>query len=335
MVMRGFLRVGGVILFTAMVAVVVIYLVFEPRMRPASTEPVASSPERIERGRYLFNTVLGCSICHSERNDSIFGAPPVPPIGAGRVCVAAGVAVAGLDEEQGFPGTVCFRNITSDPTGTGDWSDGELMRAIREGVNRDGKAMFPTMPYFLYRNLSDADAKSIVTFLRELAPVMHSQPPADIDFPVDFFIKMMPEPLPEPVPHPDTSDTVAYGKYLAMVARCGFCHTPRDPRSRRPLEGLDYTGGAKFLSYGGTVAYSPNLTPHPDGLGDMSRAEFIELFIRHRQPVQVAPEDNSLMPWANYAWMRAQDLGAIYDFLQSLPAVPMSVRDGDGDVRLD
>jgi len=154
-------------------------------------------------------------------------------------------------------------------------------------------------------------------------------------FPVDFFIKLMPEPLRDPVPHPDTSDTIAYGEYLANVGRCGFCHTPRDPRSRRPLEGLDYTGGAKFLSYGGEVAYSPNLTSHSDGLDDTSRAEFIELFTRHRDPVVVEPADNSLMPWANYAWMRAQDLGAIYDFLQSLPALPMSVREGDEIGRQD
>jgi hypothetical protein len=48
------------------------------------------------------------------------------------------------------------------------WSDGELMRAIREGISKDGSGLFPLMPYRDYASLSDEDTRAIVAFLRTL-----------------------------------------------------------------------------------------------------------------------------------------------------------------------
>ncbi len=61
--------------------------------------------------------------------------------------------------EMGLPGTVVASNITPDPeTGIGAWTDGEKLRALREGIGRDGRVLFPMMPYTDYRNLCDEDA---------------------------------------------------------------------------------------------------------------------------------------------------------------------------------
>ena len=58
----------------------------------------------------------------------------------------------------GLPGAVTAPNLTPDSeTGLGRWSDDEIGRAIREGVDRDGNALFPLMPYERYRSFSDED----------------------------------------------------------------------------------------------------------------------------------------------------------------------------------
>ena len=68
-------------------------------------------------------------------------------------------------------------NITPDrETGIGTWTDGEKIRAIREGIHKDGSALFPMMPYAEYRNMSDDDVQSLVAYLNSLPPVRHESP---------------------------------------------------------------------------------------------------------------------------------------------------------------
>ena len=55
-------------------------------------------------------------------------------------------------------------------TGIGNWTDGEVIRAIREGVSRDGQALFPLMPYAGFRHMSDEDVYALVAYLRTLPP---------------------------------------------------------------------------------------------------------------------------------------------------------------------
>ena len=109
--------------------------------QPATAPPLAikveMTPERIERGRYLFQYVADCDGCHSERDFSRFGGP----------IVESGRGKGGLfPPELGLPGTIAAANITPDQeTGIGAWTDGEKIRAIREGVDRDGRTLFPMM----------------------------------------------------------------------------------------------------------------------------------------------------------------------------------------------
>src|ERR1051325_6974170 len=107
-----------------------------PKQRPPSTEKIPLDAARIERGRYLVLHVTDCLGCHSDHHFDRFGMP----IKAG----TEGQGGFAFDEKLGVPGVVCAQNITSDPeSGLGRWTDGEVLRAIREGVDRNGKALFP------------------------------------------------------------------------------------------------------------------------------------------------------------------------------------------------
>ena len=123
-------------------------------MQPPSTRKVVSTPDRLARGKYLFMHVANCADCHSDVHFDRFATP----------IKEGGLAVGRpWPAELGLPGTFYSPNITSDPeTGVGAWTDGELSRAIREGIGRDGRVLFPLMPYGEFRNMSDDDTDSIV-----------------------------------------------------------------------------------------------------------------------------------------------------------------------------
>lgn len=63
-------------------------------------------------------------------------------------------------------------NLTPDEiTGLGSWSPAAIGAAIREGIDRDGAPLCPTMPRFSPADLGDEDLASIVAHLRSLAPL--------------------------------------------------------------------------------------------------------------------------------------------------------------------
>lgn len=295
-----------------------------PRAQAPADLRVALTPERIERGRYLVVNVLQCVDCHSVRDWTRYGGPPLPPIGAGRPCLDRTTPTAGVNVGQEyFPGVLCIRNITPDPeTGIGAWSDGEIIRAVRDGVGRDGRGLFPIMPYFVYRDLSDEDVQAVVAYLRSMPAVRSPQPPQrQIDFPLNLLVRLWPQPVAGPVVAPDPSDRIAYGEYLAKIARCEFCHTPRKPSSLETFPGRRFAGGMPFFLGRERVMYPMNLTPHASGLGLWSRAEFIARFRLHGEARPVEPHENTLMNWSAFAGMTDEDLGALYDFFRTLPPV--------------
>lgn len=320
-----------ILLYLLVVLVIVIGCVwfyvnsFMPRQRPPEDVRVAITPELLERGTYLVEHVLLCNDCHSERDWTIYGGPPKPPYGAGRECMTRDTQSIGVRVSEGqgnFPGVLCIRNITPDvESGIGGWTDGEIIRSMREGVDHEGLGLFPIMPYFIYRNISDQDAAAVVAYMRNLPAVRAERPERAIDFPMSMLIQLFPEPLDGPVAHPSENDPVDYGEYLATVARCEFCHTPRKSQGKEGIPGLRFAGGVPFV-LGDKETPSRNLTPHPDGLGAWTKEAFIARFKQFSEPAPVATlEDNTLMNWSAYSGMTETDLGAIYDFLRSLPPV--------------
>jgi len=159
---------------------------------------------------------------------------------------------------DGVPGFVQAQNITSDPeTGIGKWTDGEVLRAMREGVKNDGSALFPMMPYPQFAIYDDEDANAIVAYLRTLKPVRHEIRPRSLSFPVNLLIKFAPQPLEGPMKKP--TEHLAYGKYLSTVAGCVICHTPMDDHGQR-IEAREFGGGWEMKS-GDMRVITSNITP--------------------------------------------------------------------------
>lgn len=315
--MKAFFRVLA-ILVLAVVALALIagsWLMWrKPAQRPAPELTVEATPERIARGKYLVRHVGICLDCHSERK--VAWGLPVNLQNEG----AKGYV---WDERSHFPGRVAAANLTPDlETGLGVWSDGEIIRAIREGVDRNGNALFPIMPYGHYKNMSDDDAKAIIAYLRTLKPIRYERPEKDLDMPLPFVEKFVPAPLTAPVVAPDPSDHIAYGRYMTTIAACSECHTPKDDRGQ-PIPGMEFAGGYEMHTPYFRVV-TANITPHPDTfMGQATKEAFIARFRAFAnfttETAPAAPEGrNTLMPWIAYSGMTDEDLGAIYDYLKTL-----------------
>jgi cytochrome c2 len=295
---------------------------FLPRMRLAPDFRIEANPQVLARGEYLVKHVMLCNDCHSERDWTLYSGPAIPPLGAGRPCMDENTKAVGINFGMGgFPGRLCIRNITPDvATGIGGWTDGEVVRAIREGVSRDGEALFPIMPWFMYKHLSDEDVAAVIAYMRAQPAVKSFRPDRQLDFPLNIIFRFYPEPLDGPVATPPRSDTVAYGRYLTKIARCEFCHTVRASRGElEPSSDRLLSGGVPF-TMGTRTQYSMNLTRHATGLGSWTKEQFIARFRLTPTPFPIATEEeNTEMDWAAFSGMTDADLGAIWDYLQSLP----------------
>ncbi len=289
--------------------------------RPAQVEPVSikvpMTPERIARGKFIFDNLADCGGCHSQRDFSKV-AGPVVPSGEGRGNLLS-------DFLKGLPGTVAAPNITNDPdTGIGLWSDGEKIRAIRDGVDNTGRALFPMMPYPSYRKMSDEDVQSVVAYMNSLPPLKNRLPATKLNFPVGLFIKFVPQPAGA-VPPPDRADSVKYGEYLAAIGSCGDCHTPID--NGRPVAAKTLAGGRVFATTAGTVV-SANITPDMEtGIGKWSEEYFQKKFYDYKEyaangpPPLPGPQAFTLMPWLGLSQLPPSDLSAMYAFLRTVKPV--------------
>jgi mono/diheme cytochrome c family protein len=288
----------------------------KPAQRPAPAEKIEATPERLARGKYLFHHAADCAGCHSEHTLA-YGLP----VKADRV----GVGGFTWDASMGFPGVLAAANITPDPvTGIGNWTDGEILRAIREGVDRDGKALFPIMPYTHLRTMSDDDAKAIVAYLRTLTPIRKQVASKKLPMPLPIVEKFIPQPIEAPVPHPDPTDTVAYGKYLATIGGCYECHTPHTDKG--PIPELAFSGGWEMKGPWGRNV-TANITPHPETwMGQATKEQFLGRFRATYDPsAEAAPGRNTIMPWIAISGMTDEDLGAIYDYLKTVKPIANEV----------
>jgi mono/diheme cytochrome c family protein len=287
-----------------------------PRKRAVTNRTYEQTTQRRERGQYLVGTVSGCLICHSPHDWTKHDLPTPPGM------TGAGTVFPGT----GLPGTLTAQNLTPDPeTGLGRWSDDEIGRAIREGVDRDGNALFPLMPYARYRHLSDEDLASIVVYLKSLAPVRNPLPPTKIMFPVRYLIRNAPAPIPSAVPEPDTSTPMNRGKYLVEIAACANCHTPQE--RGQPLAGMNFAGGAIFDGPWGRVA-SANITPDATtGFPYDTEAMFAGAM---RAGYAKGRALSQIMPWESYRGLTDPDLAAIFSYLRTMPPVHHRV-DNTGD----
>jgi mono/diheme cytochrome c family protein len=289
------------------------YLMFAfPKVPPPPTVKFDSSPERLARGKYLNDHVVGCTTCHTQRDWTKFSGPIKPELlGSGSEPFNLGPA-----------GTLYSKNIT--PAAIGSWTDGELLRAVTQGVSKDGTPLFPLMPYPHYGAMSEDDVHAVLAYIRTLKAIEGTAPPRKLSFPLNLIVRTIPGPNTyQPRPSPD--DKVAYGKYVTQAALCSDCHTPIDQRGT-PLPGLDFAGGMEFYETGYRVR-SANITPDANtGIGTWTEQQFIDKFKGFETPTNATLAEheraqNTVMPITAYAGMTREDLSAIYAYLRTLKPV--------------
>lgn len=313
--MKKALKVIGIVLGVIVVllgGVITYVLLAFPDVGVAPDLKVETTAERIERGRYLANSVSVCMDCHSTRDWSKFSGPVIEG--------THGKGGERFDQSVGFPGVYYSRNIT--PAGISRYTDGELYRVITTGVTKEGRPMFPVMPYLYYGKMDDEDIYSIIAYVRSLSPIDKQVAESVSDFPMNIIINTMPA-KGTPTKRPMLSDTVAYGAYMANASGCIECHTPFD---KQIIAELAFSGGRDFGMPGGSIVRSANITPDPEtGIGNWTKAAFIARFKAYTDssyvpPVVPAGEFNTIMPWTLYGTMTEDDLGAIYAYLRTVPA---------------
>jgi len=296
----------------ALIGASVIYLKFVlPNVGNAPVLNVEMTNERIARGEYLANHVTVCIDCHSTRDWSRFSGPPMPG--------TFGKGGDVFNQKFGFPGVYYAKNIT--PEGISRYTDGELFRTITTGVTKEGRAMFPVMPFHYYGKMDEEDIKSIISYIRTLPPIKNKVPESKSDFPMNLIINTFPHKAGF-TKLPPKSDVVNYGKYLANAASCVECHTQFEKGSL--VAGTEFGGGREFPFPDGSVVRSANISSDENtGIGGWDEETFVSLFKAHSDSATLAtklnPGDfNSIMPWTMYGKMQEEDLKAIFAYLKTV-----------------
>ncbi len=309
--MKRFLIIVALVLVLGAAA----YFVLNRTDASDGTAPaIAGAPSAdavLARGEYL-TKAADCTACHT-----------VP--GSGKP-FAGGVAFR-------LPfGTIYSSNITADTqTGIGSWSDDDFVRAVREGVRKDGKRLYPAFPYTSYTQLSRSDVLAVKAYLTSLPKVAQANKPNDLGFPFNQrwamgfwnagFFKSQ-----RFVADASKSPQWNSGAYLAgALGHCAECHTPRNVGF-----GLEHGKQLSGELLQGWQAY--NITSDPRyGIGAWSDGEIASyLSTGHADgrgsasgPMGEAVE-NSLQ------FLKPEDISALVVYLRGVPA-----REGKQPISID
>jgi mono/diheme cytochrome c family protein len=296
--MKKALKWVGIVLgiLIGLVALVLAYVYFSTQARinkNYSIQPEAlaipSDQEAIARGAHMA-IVRACVDCHTA------------DLGGGVVL------------EDPAIGLLYSSNLTSGQGGVAShYTDADWVRAIRHGVDAEGKAVI-FMPSWEFYTLSDQELADIIAYVKSVPPV--DRPPRQNQ--MGMLIRAMwafnqlgsPMLSAETIDHtgprpaaPPVGVTAEYGGYLAIG--CTGCH------------GAGFSGGP---IPGAPPDFPPalNLTPGGELVG-WTTADFIQTLHTGVTPSgkQLRPE---YMPWPLFGQMTDDELSAVFLYLQSLPA---------------
>ncbi|KQR78995.1 cytochrome C [Burkholderia sp. Leaf177] len=198
----------------------------EPIARPLAS---TWSDATIARGRQVAE-FGDCAVCHTA------------PGGA--------VNAGGLGLETPF-GMVYTTNLTPDvKTGIGNWSFAAFDRAMRQGISRDGRHLYPAFPYTAFTKMSEADMTALYAYLMSQPAIENAPPQTRLPFPLNqralvagwnaLYLKQG-----EFKPDPTRSAQWNRGQYLVDGAgHCSACHSPRNALGAEKGGRLYMTGGS-------------------------------------------------------------------------------------------
>lgn len=253
----------------------------------------------VARGAYLVRSVALCGECHTA---------------------SGGQELAGNPLFKG--GSLPAPNLTPDPAGLGNWTDQQIMTAFRDGIDDEGRHLDRSMPYWLFHNMSDADARSIVAFLRGVPPV--SVVVGDTNPDATAVVPLSPADFPDSSLLAADADYAAaqLGKYLLSgAAQCARCHSP----SSSTLSAQSVFSGAAPSS--STQIFPPNITPDATGIMGWTAAD-VATALKAGTNKSGAALCGS-MPWGSkgYGGLTDADARAIGVYLTTIPGVSNSAAD--------
>ncbi|MDH2385908.1 molybdopterin cofactor-binding domain-containing protein [Bradyrhizobium sp. CER78] len=210
---RGGVLAGIAALCAAVIgigAAVLPWRAIAPIARPDASVYSAAT---IARGKEL--AALGaCAVCHTTEHGA--------------------VNAGGRPLETPF-GTIYTTNITPDvDTGIGAWSYPAFERAMREGIHRDGRHLYPAFPYTHFAKTDDADLQALYAYLMAQAPVHAERPANTLAFPFNLrpllagwnALFHQPNTFQR---DPSQSEAWNRGAYLIEgLGHCSACHSPRN-----------------------------------------------------------------------------------------------------------
>ena len=300
-----------------------------------------ATPNQVLRGRYLV-TSAGCADCHNRGTDN-----PNDPNWL------AGVIASQGTRGQFQIGNVTVRSANLTPDLTGQETPQQTFNALRNGVTRTGRPLFPPMPWQIYNHMVDDDLWSIAAYLQSIKPVSNAVPAPNLPdgspatannvpiapnlplpaFPAANEIEVTNQAGPGLPTGPATRSQVLAGRYLVTAATdCAACHSVR---GNNPNDGLwlaGYVNNAtvnpantgRFPIGGNITTFARNLTPDASGLGTYTGQQIfnaLRLGTDHRSGGFLLPP----MPWPEFRNFTDSDLWSMVAYLQSLRPVANTV----------
>ena len=272
---------------------------------PTGAPANLADADLVARGEYL-TRAADCAACHTAPGGTPFA--------------------GGLPFKLPMIGTIYSTNITRDQeTGIGAWSDEEFLKALHQGIGKDGQHLYPAFPYTSYALMTDNDILAIKAYLLTLKPVKYTPPANDVSFPFNQrYLMMLWNVLFKPShrfrPNQDQPADWNRGAYLVeALGHCGDCHTPRNI-----LFGLNNKRKFAGAIIQGWKAY--NITPDHDwGIGSWSDEQLEGyLSIGHAEGRGSAGGPMSEVVDNSLRYLTEPDIKAIATYLKSVPA------NGDG-----
>lgn len=274
----------------------------------------------LKKGEYLANHVALCIHCHSQPDDTKYSGPVISGTeGGGGYAFTPG---------HGVPGTVYGRNITPDAeTGIGNWTDAEVVRAVTQGISKNGDTLFPLMPYYTYNHMAKEDLLNVIAYIRTLKPIKNKVKQRQLMAPISAFYNSAGlQPSIDNNKRPPENDRVAYGGYLTAFSSCAACHTPMTPTGDDMTR--MFAGGHTFDVETFKVTSANITSDTATGIGKWTEEMFLAKFIPYREEKNynfVAGKQNTIMPLNMYAGMKDDDLKAIYAYLKTVKPITNKV----------
>jgi mono/diheme cytochrome c family protein len=227
-------------------------------------------------------------------------------------------------------GTLYATNITPDPeTGIGRWSQAAFRRALREGLDREGRHLYPAFPYDHYTKLTDGDIDAIYAFLMTREPVRADEAKHELSFPFNlrpllagwkllFLDKGAYE------AQAAQSGEWNRGAYLVEgVGHCGACHTPRNWAGA--LKRKEHLAGGEAEGWDAPALTAASVAPIP------WTREAIVAYLRDGWHQDHGVAAGPMKPVVdNLAGVPEEDLIAIATYIQALGGEPSAERQRQG-----